>query len=954
MAIAQQLQAESTEQNNTSFSQAVTLGAGSNRIFLVAIVAERSTYAAPTSVTYGGNALSLVTDGTQTAENITGSIAGVHFYALKEANLPANGSNTLAVTYSGAAVNYVVGWWILTGVNQGNARDVKVLGQTTTATSITVTLDAGATTDAVVCASYKNDTTGTIAITISGAGVTEDFDVSLATGGARGAAGTDLPAVASGTIACVATVSSTSRRILVGIRLIEAPNVNASTMALTGVPIEGSGTGSVTLAGGPDPEFIGGDVGNTPRNITIDADTNLLVVITTNFAAFASARDVTLDGVSLSVATSANQFVQVHYMFDPPVGTFELDVVDFTNLSEVIQFQFANMDSFESGQQASLANDDYSPSRRAVIVHGISAVSTAHTPVTDTIEVHDAGGDWAGYRIVTAAGTYNVGVTTATDPDYAGAIFLGTVAGAGGDLDLVGVPVAGSGTGSARLTSTMALTGAPVAGSGTGSVRLTSTQALTGVPVAGSGTGSARLTSTQALAGVPVAGSGTAAARLTSSAALTGVPVAGSGSGAARLTSTQALAGVPIEGAGTASARLASTQALAGVPVAGSGTGSVTLTGTLSITGVPVEGAGSGSAELRATLSIIGVPVAGSGTGDVIPVTVLALVGVPVEGAGTGSAELRSTLALVGAAVAGAGSATARLLATQALTGVPVAGSGTGAVALQTSHDLTGVPVEGAGTGAAALRSTMALTGAPIEGSGTGSVPSVAGLNLIGVPVQGAGSGAVRLTSTFQLSGVPLSGSGTAAAKLTAQLEIVGAPIQGAGTGDVTPTAGLNLIGVPVEGAGTGSVALRATLDVTGAPVEGDGAGAARLLGSLSITGAPVEGDGSGAVALRATMALRGAPIAGTGTGSRVNPFFEATLDLVGVGVFGVGTGEVIPAPTGQTQAQVGADPTTVQVGPDAGTVVIGSDGVAVVVSTENGVTVVITEGITNVKVGDS
>lgn len=242
MAIAQQLQAESTEQNNTGQTVSVTLSAGSNRYMVVAIAADVASLAAPTSVTYGGNALALITDGSVTASQIS-TAGGVFMYRLLEASMPANGAQNLIVSW-GATTNYIMGWWILTGVNQANAADVKILAETTTATTITVTLDAGATTDAVICAAYKNDTTGTVAITISGAGVTEDFDVSMATGGARGAAGTDLPAVASGTIACVATVSSTNRRIIAAIRLAEA----VAPVTISG----GFSTGATTVSGDVD------------------------------------------------------------------------------------------------------------------------------------------------------------------------------------------------------------------------------------------------------------------------------------------------------------------------------------------------------------------------------------------------------------------------------------------------------------------------------------------------------------------------------------------------------------------------------------------------------------------------------------------------------------------------------------------------------------------------------
>lgn len=911
MAIAQQLQAESTQQNNISFSQAVTLGAGSNRLFLVAIIGERTSYAAPTNVTYGGNALSLVTDGAQTAENITGTNAGVHLYALKEASLPANGSNTLAVNYSGANVNYVVGWWILTGVNQGNSRDVKVLGQTTTATSITITLDSGATTDAVICAAYKNDSTGTIAITISGAAVTEDFDVDLTTGGARGAAGTDLPAVASGTIACVATVSSTTRRIIVGTRLIEAPNVNTSTMALTGVPVQGSGTGSVDLGEVVVPEFVSISVG-AARNIEVTAGTSLLILAICRNDAVGAGSSATLGGVGLNVANNSNDWTQMFYMLNPPEGIAAI-AASGSNITNIIAVQYTGVSEFVSAQQGSVLSHSFNPARAAVMPFSMSFAGGG-TPLADTTERFDTGGDYYADRIVASGGTgIAVGCSAGSAPDSVAALFLAPESG--------DEPNAG----------TMALTGVAATGSGTGAARLTSTAALTGVPAAGTGTAAARLTSTAAFTGAPVAGSGTGSVRLTSTATLIGVPAAGSGSGSAQLNATQSLVGIPTAGTGTASARLASSAALVGVPVSGTGTASVVLQGSMQLVGAPVEG---------------------SGTGDVIPVTVMALTGVPVEGSGTGSARLASTMALVGTALAGAGTAAARLLATQALTGVPVAGSGTASARLTATAALTGAPVAGAGTGDVKLTATMTLTGAPIEGSGTGSVPSPIGMNLTGVPVQGSGTGAALLTGTFQLSGVPVDGSGTASAKLTAQLNITGAPVEGAGTGQIVQGASMALVGVPVEGSGAGSASLAATQALTGAPLQGSGDGAARLLATAALTGAPVAGSGLGSVQLRATMELTGARITGSGTGSRTNPFFDGVMELTGVIVFGTGTGSVTAAPTGDTQAQVGEDTSSAGTDLDAGHVQIGSAGAVVLVSQDNGVTVVITSGITNVKVG--
>src|SRR5690606_19903215 len=83
-----------------------------------------------------------------------------------------------------------------------------------------------------------------------------------------------------------------------------------------------------------------------------------------------------------------------------------------------------DIESFQSGQQATAGSASYSPTGAGVIVHGISATS-AGTPVAGTNERLDSGaGSWYGDRIVTGAGAVNVGASGISDPDYAGAIFL--------------------------------------------------------------------------------------------------------------------------------------------------------------------------------------------------------------------------------------------------------------------------------------------------------------------------------------------------------------------------------------------------------------------------------------------------------------------------------------------------------------------------------------------------
>lgn len=468
MAIAQQLQGESTEQNNTGQTVAVTLSAGSNRYMVVALVAERTTLAAPTSVTYGGNALTLITDGTVTASIIAGSTGGVFLYRLLEANMPSNGSNNLVVAWPGAATNYIMGWWILTGVAQANAADVKTVAETTTSTTITATLDAGATTDAVICATYKNDTTGTVAITISGAGVTEDFDVSLTTGGARGAAGTDLPAVASGTIACVATTSSNARRAIAAIRLNEAAtSVDAGGSLTMGKPTLSGAAAPVVAASGsltmgkPTLNPAGGgtiaQVGSldqsltNPRNVTVPSGANLLLV--TIFGAFMAPRTGTYDGVALDVAYNSDpsedndEWVQFLYMIDPPVGTHELLLAGAGggDLNWVCSF-WSNVGAFDSALPADAASVSRTVTDGSLIIAGIQGTSGAHTAVAGATELlDDANGSYFAYRVEASAGTYSIGATSYSGPDLVSVVF--TPAAGGGHVtieDAAGVNASGS------------------------------------------------------------------------------------------------------------------------------------------------------------------------------------------------------------------------------------------------------------------------------------------------------------------------------------------------------------------------------------------------------------------------------------------------------------------------------------------------------------------------------
>jgi hypothetical protein len=233
MAITQQLQAESAALFTNTFTQSVTLGAGSNRLFLVAIPVDAFNTpgnGTPTSVTYGGVPLALVTDGTNVASSIqppptTGTTIAVFWYVLREAQLPANGPNNLVVNFDAASSEgFVVGWWILENCLQ--AAEVRSVANNRTTspaglTSLTATLAFGALSDACLCVGCNDTASGTIQITIGGVGLTEDFDVAMAS--ARGAAGTDLTAPSLGTVACTMTytLAGTQRAAISAIRLEE-------------------------------------------------------------------------------------------------------------------------------------------------------------------------------------------------------------------------------------------------------------------------------------------------------------------------------------------------------------------------------------------------------------------------------------------------------------------------------------------------------------------------------------------------------------------------------------------------------------------------------------------------------------------------------------------------------------------------------------------------------------
>lgn len=206
--------------------------------------------------------------------------------------------------------------------------------------------------------------------------------------------------------------------------------------------------------------FVSVTTGAASRSVTVPAGTDRLLVVVALYTATNTPQTATYGGVSMSVATTDNLFVQIFYMLAPTAGAATLTVTG-TLVDTVVAAHYTGVGSFQSGQQASVASASFSPNTGGVVVFGMEAVSTTHTPVANTNERYDTGGGYYADRIVTGAGAVTVGVSSATSPDYAGAIFLdagvnasGTptapVATASGAADVV---VAASGTPSAPVAT---------------------------------------------------------------------------------------------------------------------------------------------------------------------------------------------------------------------------------------------------------------------------------------------------------------------------------------------------------------------------------------------------------------------------------------------------------------------------------------------------------------------
>lgn len=170
--------------------------------------------------------------------------------------------------------------------------------------------------------------------------------------------------------------------------------------------------------------FVSVTTGAASRSVTVPAGTDRLLVAVALYSSSNGAQSATYGGVAMSVASTANGFVQIFYLLAPTAGAATLTVTG-SSVDTVVAAHYTGVGSFQSAQQATgVPSASFSPNTGGVVVFGMEAVSTTHTPVANTNERYDSGGGYYADHIVSSSGAVTVGVSSATSPDYAGAIFL--------------------------------------------------------------------------------------------------------------------------------------------------------------------------------------------------------------------------------------------------------------------------------------------------------------------------------------------------------------------------------------------------------------------------------------------------------------------------------------------------------------------------------------------------
>lgn len=325
--------------------------------------------------------------------------------------------------------------------------------------------------------------------------------------------------------------------------------------------------------------YVSHTTGVASRSVTVPVGSDRVLIAVAYSSAASVARSATYGGVAMSVATTDNDWVQIFYMLDPPEGAATLAVTG-TSISVVLAAHYTGIDSFQAGsaqENTGTPSGSFSPTRAALIVTGISSGSASHTPVASTTERYDSGGDWYGERIVAGSGAVTVGASAATDPDFAGAIFLEPVAA----VSVSGTPAAPKPTVAGTASVVVAATGTPAAPKPTVSGTASVVVSTSGTPAAPRPTATGTASVVASASGTPSAPPPTVSGSVTVGAL--GVQV--SGSAAAPRPTASGSASVTVAASGTPSAPKPTSSGTATVVVAASGTPTAprpTVSGTVS------------------------------------------------------------------------------------------------------------------------------------------------------------------------------------------------------------------------------------------------------------------------------------------------------------------------------------------------------------------------------------
>jgi pectate lyase len=306
--------AATTTTGRTSLSWSHTIGGGTDRLLVVGVAVEdgSTTQANITSVTYNGVALAAVPNS-----KINGGGTGIiqtQLFFLLNANLPASGTFTVAVTFQGAVDGISAGAVSLTGVSQSSpapaATKVDTSGADSISTSITTPVSNAWVVDVVGSGNSGSFTPGS--------GQTERWDI--AASGMTGATGTKaLTAAGATTLSWTHSGANRLAHSLVSL----SPSGAAPTMFTLTTTANGAGSISrnpnatsyasgtvVTLTATPSTgfQFSGwsGDLSGTtnPATITMTANRSVTATFTpVNGSTFTLTTSVTGSG---SVSRSPN------------------------------------------------------------------------------------------------------------------------------------------------------------------------------------------------------------------------------------------------------------------------------------------------------------------------------------------------------------------------------------------------------------------------------------------------------------------------------------------------------------------------------------------------------------------------------------------------------------------------------------------------------------------------